>query len=41
MRHGDWVGRWALIGVLLLYAAAAAATYVLPQVRARAQPRRA
>ena len=36
MRHGDWVGRWALAGALLLYAAAAFAEFLLPRMRTRA-----
>lgn len=33
-RHGDWVGRWAFFGALLLYAAAGVVAYVRPQLKA-------
>ena len=36
MRHGDWVGRWALAGALLLYLAAAFIQFVRPRIRTRA-----
>ncbi len=35
MRHGDWVGRWALGGALLLSLAAAFSEFLLPRMRSR------
>ncbi|HEX8299503.1 MAG TPA: nitrilase-related carbon-nitrogen hydrolase, partial [Rubricoccaceae bacterium] len=34
-QHGDWVGRWAFMAALLLYAAAAAVAFVWPRFEAR------
>ena len=39
-RRGDWVGRWALSGALLLYLVAGAVAYYRP-VRPAPKPKRA
>ncbi len=37
-RHGDWVGRWALVGMVLLYGTLGATVWLLPHVNV-ASPR--